>query len=98
MGGDGGFSEVNLQIGDQTWVIGDYEYLGFYLNTTPGESLTASILTSGEGSATLDIANEGPYPTSPVPEPGTLLQLMAVAFIAPIAKIALDLFWYRTCQ
>ena len=72
IGGDGGFSDVDVQLGDQSWAIGNYQGLGFSFNTRPGEVLSASVLTDGEGYASLDIAEEGAAPAS-VPEPGTLL-------------------------
>jgi hypothetical protein len=93
MGGDGGFSDVDVQLGDQSWAIGNYQGLGFSLNTTPGEVLSASVLTDGEGYASL-LITEGEADPAPVPEPGTLLLAAAVMAVF-FARSLLALFSRR---
>jgi hypothetical protein len=79
MGGDGGLSNVYVQIGNQSWTIGDYEDLDFSIDTTPGEGLLATVATEGEGYANLDIDESGLVPVS-TPEPGAgMLALFGLA-------------------
>jgi hypothetical protein len=78
--GGGGFSTVMLGIGNQSWQIGNNEDLGFNIDTTPGEWISATVLSESTGYASLDVTEEGPITTTPEPGVGGLALLGLLAF------------------
>jgi len=75
MGGSEGLSNVNVNVGGQSWAIGDYQDIDFTMVTTPGEVLSGVVTTEGSGYASLQITEEGD--PAPAPEPGTWVLMAA---------------------